>query len=136
MFIPDPDFCPSRIPNPKTATKEKGEQKFVFLPFYVATNITKLINYLFLKGAGEEKTLGQFLQRIIELFTQKFVIKLSKILVWDPGSGTRKKNIPDSGSRGQKGAGSATLKKLTCSCRTSRVSQPRRMATGMMIGEA
>jgi hypothetical protein len=32
MLIPDPDFYPSRIPDPKTATKEKGEymrKKFV-----------------------------------------------------------------------------------------------------------
>jgi hypothetical protein len=41
MFIPDPDFYPSRIPNPKTATKERGEKKVV-IPFYVATNFTKL----------------------------------------------------------------------------------------------
>ncbi len=38
-------------------------------------------------------------QRIIELFTQKIVKKLSKIWVWDPGSETRKKLIPDPGSR-------------------------------------
>ncbi len=25
--IPDPDFYPSRIPDPKTVTKEKGEEK-------------------------------------------------------------------------------------------------------------
>jgi len=34
MFIPDPDFYPSRIPDPKTATKEKGEKfllSFLFL---------------------------------------------------------------------------------------------------------
>jgi hypothetical protein len=30
-------------------------------------------------------------QRIIELFTQKIVTKLSKIWVWDPRSGIRKK---------------------------------------------
>jgi hypothetical protein len=35
--------------------------------------------------------------RIIELFTLKIVTKLSKIWVWDPGSG--KKPIPDPGSR-------------------------------------
>jgi hypothetical protein len=34
MFIPDPDFYPSpdpgsRIPDPKTATKERGEKKFL-----------------------------------------------------------------------------------------------------------
>ena len=29
----------SRIPDPKTATKERGEKKLVFIPFYVATNL-------------------------------------------------------------------------------------------------
>jgi hypothetical protein len=29
MFIPDPDFYPSRIPDPKTATKERGEKKYL-----------------------------------------------------------------------------------------------------------
>jgi hypothetical protein len=29
MFIPDPDFYPSRIPDPKTATKERGEKKIL-----------------------------------------------------------------------------------------------------------
>jgi hypothetical protein len=52
-------------------------------------------------------------QRIIELFTKKIVKKLLKIWSWDPGSGIRKKLIPDPGSRGQKapnpGSGSATL---------------------------
>ena len=42
LRIPDPDFCPSRIPDPKTATKERGEKKIVIIPFYVATNFTKL----------------------------------------------------------------------------------------------
>ncbi len=47
--IPDPDFYPSRIPDlgfripdPKTATKERDEKKLVVIPFYVATNFTKL----------------------------------------------------------------------------------------------
>jgi hypothetical protein len=31
--MPDPDFHPSRIPNPKTETKERGEIKFVVIPF-------------------------------------------------------------------------------------------------------
>jgi hypothetical protein len=38
MFIPDPDFYPSRIPDPTTSPKEEGEIFFV-LPFFVATNI-------------------------------------------------------------------------------------------------
>jgi hypothetical protein len=40
--IPYPDFYPSRIPDPKTATKERGEKKLVVITFYVATNFTKL----------------------------------------------------------------------------------------------
>jgi hypothetical protein len=32
----------SRIPDPKTGKKESGEKKFVVIPFYVATNFTKL----------------------------------------------------------------------------------------------
>jgi hypothetical protein len=54
--IPDPDFYPSRIPDlgsrisdPKTATKERGEKKFDVIPFYVATNFTKLYINLVLK---------------------------------------------------------------------------------------
>jgi hypothetical protein len=46
-LIPDPDFCTSRILDPKTATKETEEKKFVVLPFFVATNITKL-NFFYL----------------------------------------------------------------------------------------
>jgi hypothetical protein len=53
-------------------------------------------------------------QRIIELFTQKIVTKLSKIWVWDPGSGIRdpEKNlfrIPDPGVKKAPDPGSATL---------------------------
>jgi hypothetical protein len=33
MFIPDPDFYPFRIPDPKTAAKERSEKKFVVIPF-------------------------------------------------------------------------------------------------------
>jgi hypothetical protein len=45
MFIPDPG---SRIPDPKTATKERGEKKIVVITFYVATNFTKLLIILVL----------------------------------------------------------------------------------------
>ncbi len=49
MFIPDPGscFCPSRFPNPKTATKEKGKKNLLSY-FFVATIITKLKIILFL----------------------------------------------------------------------------------------
>jgi hypothetical protein len=102
--IPDPDFYPSRIPDPKTATKERGEKKLVVITFYVATNFNKLQNY-FSFEVLKKKIWANF-QRIIELFTQKMVTKLSKIWIWDPGCGIRKKPIPDPGSRGQKGTGS------------------------------
>ncbi len=48
-------------------------------------------------------------QRIVEIFTQKIVTKLSKI--WDPRSGIRKKPIPDPGVKKapDPGSGSATL---------------------------
>jgi hypothetical protein len=97
MFIPDPGswFLPipdpgSRIPDPKTATKERGEKKNYF-------------NFEVLK-----KKIWPNFQRIIELFTQKIVTKLSKVWVQDPDprSVIRKKPIPDPGSRGQKGTGS------------------------------
>jgi hypothetical protein len=51
----------------------------------------------------------KFVPRMMELFTQKFVTKLSKIWAWDPGSGKKNFADPGSGSRGQKGSGSATL---------------------------
>jgi hypothetical protein len=46
--VADPG-CLSRIPDPKTAIKERGEKKFVVIPFYVATNFTKLNITLVLK---------------------------------------------------------------------------------------
>jgi hypothetical protein len=50
-------------------------------------------------------------KKIAELFSQKMVAKLSKIWVWDPRSGIRKKPIPDPGVRKapDPGSGSATL---------------------------
>jgi hypothetical protein len=39
----------SRIPNPKTATKEMGEKKLVVITFYVATKFTILQIILVLK---------------------------------------------------------------------------------------
>jgi hypothetical protein len=47
MFIPDPDFYPSRvpdlgslIPDPKISAKERGEKNFWAKPFFVVTNYT------------------------------------------------------------------------------------------------
>jgi hypothetical protein len=75
-----------------------GEKKFdVIGTFSAASNFTKF----------EEKKFGPV---FIDLFTQKFVIKLSKIWVWDPGSMIRDPEKTYSGSRirarGQKVTGS------------------------------
>jgi hypothetical protein len=44
--IPDQDFYPSRIPDPKTATKERGEKKLVVIPFYIRSHKShKIENY-------------------------------------------------------------------------------------------
>jgi hypothetical protein len=94
MFIPDLE---SRIPDPKTAMKDIGEKKFVVIPFFGVINFTKL-NYFIFKMV--KKKIWANFQRIIELFTQKIVSKLSKIWVWDPGSeiriqGSKRHRIPD-----------------------------------------
>jgi hypothetical protein len=83
-FLPTPDLG-SRIPDPKTATKERGEKKIV-VTFFVAKNFTKLNIILFLKCW--RKKWANF-HRIIEVFTPKIVTKLSKIRVWDLRSGIR-----------------------------------------------
>ncbi len=85
--------------------QKRGVKKNVFSygTFYCSHKFHKIVNYFFFNA--EEKNVGQFLKNY-RTFTQKIVNKLSKISVWDPGSGIRKKLIPDPGSRGQKGTGS------------------------------
>jgi hypothetical protein len=48
MFIPDSNFYRFQIPEPKTATKERGEKKLVVIPF-CSGKFHKIVNYLFLK---------------------------------------------------------------------------------------
>jgi hypothetical protein len=81
MFIPDPDFYPSRI--------QKQQQK----------RGVKCIR---------KKILVNF-QRIIELFPKKWVIKLSKIWVWNPGSRINLFPIPDPGVKKKPDPASQTL---------------------------
>ncbi len=66
----------SRISDPgsKNSNKREGWKKFVVKPFFVAINFTKLNIILFFK-CWRKKVWASF-QRIIELFTQKFVTKL------------------------------------------------------------
>jgi hypothetical protein len=54
MFIPDPDFYPSRIPDlgfrildPKTAKEDIGEKKFVVIPFFWSHKFHKIELFYF-----------------------------------------------------------------------------------------
>jgi hypothetical protein len=107
--IPDPDFYPPRIPDPKTTTKERGEKKFVVINFLCSHKFHKIANYFSFRVL--KKKIWANFQRIIELFTQKIVTKLSKIWIWDPGSGKNLYRIPDPGVKKapDPGSRSATL---------------------------
>ncbi len=96
----------SRISDPgsKNSNKREGWKKICCRNFLCSHKCNKIAHY-FSFDVLKKKIWANF-QRIIELFTQKIVNKLSKIWIWDPGSGIRKKPIPDPGSRGQKGTGS------------------------------
>ncbi len=50
---PDPNFYPSRILNPKTATKVMGEKKFICHTFFVDTNFTILKIFCFWIAEGK-----------------------------------------------------------------------------------
>ncbi len=109
MFIPDPEFYPFRIPDsepgsriPTTATKE--------LVFFWS--------HKYHNEQVKKENMSQFTKNY-RFFTKKNVTKLSKIWVWDPGSG--KKPIPDPGPRIQgskrhriSDPGSATLVYFSC----------------------
>jgi hypothetical protein len=91
-------------PGSKNSNKREGWKNLFFHTFFVATNFTNL-NIITFLICWRKKFWPNF-PRIIKVFTQKIVTKLSKVRVWDPRSGTREKPIPDPGSRGQKGTGS------------------------------
>jgi hypothetical protein len=91
-------------PGSKNRTKEKSEKKFVFLQFFVATNIIILNFFVFL--SRRRKNFGPIYKEIMEFFSQKIVIKLSEIWVWEPRYGIRKKSVSEPGYRSQKSPGS------------------------------
>jgi hypothetical protein len=93
MFIPDPDFCPSRSRVQKQQQK-RGVGKKLVLPFcgHKYHKIENCLNFELVK-----KKIWANLQRISELSTQKIVTKLSTNMglgsgIRDPGSG--KKTYP------------------------------------------
>jgi hypothetical protein len=116
--IPDPDFTHPGSRIQKQQQKNGVKKIFCCHNFLYSYRFHKIANY-FSFEVLKKKIWANF-ERIIELFTQKIVIKLSKIWVWDPGSGIRdpgtgirKKPIPDLGVKKapDPGSGSATLVK-------------------------
>jgi hypothetical protein len=105
MFIRDPYLCPyripdlsSRIPDPKTPTKEMDEKKFLSYLF-CSHKYHKSENYFIF---DEEKNLGLF-TKIKELSNQKIFTNPSKnrFEIWDP-----EKPISDPGFGVKNGIGS------------------------------
>jgi hypothetical protein len=116
MFIPDPDFYPSRISDPGSRIQKQQQKREVKKNLMSnhkcqITKFNKIVNY-FSFEVLKKKIWANF-QRIIELFTKKIVKKLFKVWSWDPRSGIRKKpfRIPDPGVKKapDPGSGSATL---------------------------
>jgi hypothetical protein len=78
MFIPDlgswfVNHSRSRITDPKTSTKERGEKKNSCHTRFCSHKFHKIENYFIFEML--KKTIWPSFQRIIELFTQKFVTK-------------------------------------------------------------
>ncbi len=109
--IPGTDFYPSRIPeigsripDPKTVTKERGEKNFVIILFLWSQISQNWILCYFWNA--KEKNLGQFSKNCWSFYPKNFQYALKYM---GSGSGIRKRPIPDPGSRGQKGTGSRIL---------------------------
>jgi hypothetical protein len=83
----------SRIQDPTTATKGGGGQ-FVVLPFFKATNITKLRIFIVIWRRKEFEQIYEELQ----YFSPKNGTKLFNIWVWNPRSGIQGSKVSDPGS--------------------------------------
>jgi hypothetical protein len=95
MIIPDPR---SRIPDPKTATKERGEKKICCHSFFWSHKFHKIENYFIFEML--KKKIWVSFQRIIELLLKHLSLSSQKYGLFripDPGPGVKK--APDSRSR-------------------------------------
>jgi hypothetical protein len=84
--IPDPG---SRIPDPKTATKERGERKLVVIPFFCSQKFHKIVKYFSFEMLKKKvwsifKELSNFLPKKLSLSSQKYGFRIR-----DPRSGIR-----------------------------------------------
>ncbi len=115
-FIPYPDFYPSRIPDPKIATKERGEKKNCCPTFICSHKKHKIENYINFELVKEKFWAN--LQRIIDCLPKKLSLSSQKYRfgvrdprsgIRDPGSGKNLFRIPDPGVKKAPDPGSATL---------------------------
>jgi hypothetical protein len=113
--VADPG-CLSRIPVPifshpgswiQKQQQKRGVKKKIFCHTFLCSHKFHKIENYFSFEVMKKKIWANF-QRIIELFTQ-IVTKLSKIWLWDPGSGKNLIRIPDPGVKKAPDPGSATL---------------------------
>ncbi len=95
MFIPDPDFYPSWISDPGFQIQTQQQKREVKKKNCCSHKFHKIKNYCIFEMP--KKIIWASFQRIIELVTQKFFTKLSKIWIWDPRSGKNLFRIPDPG---------------------------------------
>jgi hypothetical protein len=90
MFIPILTFVHpgSRI---QKQQQKRGVKKIRCPTFFSSHKNHKIVKYINFELV--KKKIWANLQRIIELSAQKIVIKLSKIWIWDPGSGSGLNNV-------------------------------------------
>jgi hypothetical protein len=104
IFCMHDQCCGSRIlifihPGSRIKQQHQKRGKFYFCPtIFCSHKYHEIVNNFIFEQV--KKTFLAKTLRIIVLFTQKFVNKLSKIRVWDPGfgntySGSRVKKAPD-----------------------------------------
>jgi hypothetical protein len=96
--IPDPNFYPSRpIPDTGSNNSTKRGGKIFFCPtIFCSHKYHKIVNNFIFEQA-KKIDLAKAL-KVLVLFAQKFVTKLSKLWVWDPEktySEPRIKKAPD-----------------------------------------
>jgi hypothetical protein len=128
MFIPDPrsrilifthpgshiSDLGSLIPDPKTATKERSETKFVVIRFFVATNFAKLKIIFFFQCL--RKKIGPISKNYRTFYPKSCHSALKNMGlgsgIRDPGSGKNLFWIPDPGVKKAPDPGSGSAKLL------------------------
>ncbi len=95
MFIPDPDFYPSRISDPgsQDSNKREGWKKIVVIPLYLATNFAKLNIILVLKSW--RKKFGSIVKELFKFLPKKLSLssQTNGFGIRDPG--VKRHRIPD-----------------------------------------